>query len=135
MRDSAYKDVKYLQLTTYRQNGETVDTPVWFIEREGKLYVRTGLESGKARRLRRDDRVGVAPASRPGYVVGRSVQGRARFLSQSEFAEMDGWFKKRYGLQMKLVNFALWLGKVAACGIEITLEEGDAAPKAKGGPP
>lgn len=135
MKDSPYKDVKFLQLTTYRKNGETVDTPVWFVEREGKLFVRTGLKSGKARRLRNDPRVGVAPASRPGYVVGRSVQGRARFLSEDEFREMDVWFRKRYGLQMKLVNFALRLAKVPACGIEITLDEGLTAPNAKGGPP
>jgi PPOX class probable F420-dependent enzyme len=135
LKDSPYKDVKFLQLTTYRKNGEMVTTPVWFIEREGKLFVRTGQKSWKAKRLQRDNRVAVAPASRPGNVTGPAVPGRARFLSEAEFREMDGWFKKRYGLQMKLVNLALWLGKVQACGIEIRLEAGDAPPNAKGGPP
>lgn len=132
---SPYADVRFLLLTTYRKNGDPVTTPVWFIEREGKLYVRTGLKSGKVRRLRNDPLVAVAPASRPGYVTGPARPGRVRFLSDEEFSEMDGWFRKRYGLQMKLVNLALRLGKVQPCGMEITLDEGLEAPKAKGAPP
>lgn len=130
-----YSEVRYLQLSTYRKNGDPVTTPVWFVEREGKLFVRTGVKSGKAKRLRRDPVVAVAPASRPGHVTGPARSGRARFLSAAEFQEMDGWLKKRYGMQMKLVNFALRLGRVEPCGIEITLDEGLSAPNAKGGPP
>ncbi len=134
-RADLYQNVKFLELTTYRQNGDPVTVPVWFVEREGKLFVRTGVKSAKVKRMRRDPHVAVAPASRPGHVTGPAWPGKARFLSDDEFKTMDGWFKKRYGLQMKLVGLALWLGKVQACGIEITLDEGLNASEAKGGAP
>ncbi len=134
-RAELYRSVKFLQLTTYRKNGDPVTVPVWFVEREGKLFVRTGAKSAKVKRLRNDPHVAVAPASRPGHVTGPAWPGQARFLSDEEFRVVDGLFKKRYGLQMKLVGFALWLGKVEPCGIEITLDEGLSAPEAKGGAP
>ena len=31
----------YINLATFRRNGETVETPVWFAVRDGKLYVFT----------------------------------------------------------------------------------------------
>jgi hypothetical protein len=38
---------KYINLATFRRNGLAVNTPVWFAEQDGKLYVMTRNDSGK----------------------------------------------------------------------------------------
>ena len=47
----------YISLTTYRKNGAGVATPIWFAEDAGKLYVMSGNESGKHKRLRNNSKV------------------------------------------------------------------------------
>ncbi len=39
---------RYMRLITFRRSGEGVPTTVWFARMEGKVYVFTGANSGKA---------------------------------------------------------------------------------------
>ena len=57
---------EYLNLETFRKNGEGVKTPVWFVEDNGKLYVRTVADSAKVKRLRRNAQVRVTPCQADG---------------------------------------------------------------------
>ena len=52
---------KYLSLSTYRRDGSSVSTPVWFVEDRGRLLVTTAADSYKARRLRHNPAAMVAP--------------------------------------------------------------------------
>ncbi len=45
-------DPKYIALETFRKSGEGVITPVWAVAESGKLYVWTGLNSWKVKRMR-----------------------------------------------------------------------------------
>lgn len=78
---------KYISLTTFRKNGVGVATPVWFAEREGKLYVVTEKISGKSKRIRNNPNVGVAPCTIRGKVTGPEFTGRARILPDGEESE------------------------------------------------
>ncbi len=49
---SVVQGQKYISLTTFRKSGKPVATPVWFVEKEGKICVWTQLHSGKMKRLR-----------------------------------------------------------------------------------
>ena len=42
----------FIALTTYRKNGTSVMTPVWFVQRDGKLFIWTAKDSGKVKRLK-----------------------------------------------------------------------------------
>jgi hypothetical protein len=121
---SPFQEARFLALTTFRKNGQPVTTPVWFVEREGKLYVRTGARSGKVKRIRNQTRVQVAPALRPGHLLAEGRSGQARILGQDELAEVNRALSRRYGLQKKLVDFALRLGRVESCALEIELDGG-----------
>ena len=44
---------QYLNLETFRKNGDGVKTPVWFAQEGESLYVMTIPTSGKAKRIRR----------------------------------------------------------------------------------
>ena len=64
-------------LATISADGAPVLTPVWYLYREGRLLVRTGIESVKARNIQRDPRVTVCVQDeRPPY-ASVTVYGRA----------------------------------------------------------
>ena len=60
---------QYLNIETFRKNGQGVKTPVWFAQEEGGLYIWTETTSGKARRVRATPRVMIAPSRADGTVV------------------------------------------------------------------
>ena len=65
-----FQGQKYLSLTSFRKSGVPVRTPVWFAEAEGKLYLFTNPKSGKAKRIRNNPRVLIAPCTMRGKVTG-----------------------------------------------------------------
>jgi PPOX class probable F420-dependent enzyme len=89
---------KYCQLVTFRRNGRSVSTPVWFAHSGGRLYVKTEDPSGKVRRIRRDCRVRVAPCSVRGRVLGPALDARARILPAVEAARAEDALRRRYGV-------------------------------------
>jgi uncharacterized protein len=54
---------KYISLATFRKTGTPVYTPVWFGEKDDKLYVMTRSDSGKYKRLENNPGVRVAPCT------------------------------------------------------------------------
>jgi len=61
-----------------------VSTPVWFAERNGKLYVVTEKASGKSKRIRNNPNVRVAPCTIRGKVTGPEFAGRARIVPDAQ---------------------------------------------------
>ncbi len=59
-------------------------TPVWFVQDGPRLYVRTGAESGKVKRVRNDGRVRVRPSDAMGAPRGEWVDGTARLVEAEE---------------------------------------------------
>lgn len=94
---------KYLSLTTYRRDGAPVATPVWFVEDDGLLFVITGADSYKARRLRRNPAVMVAACSARGAVRGEQYPGRAEFLPESEHERIDRLIAEKYRIDRILI--------------------------------
>jgi PPOX class probable F420-dependent enzyme len=90
------KHEKYISLVTFRKDGTAVATPVWFAEREGRLYVMTRGDSGKVKRLRRDPRVRVAPSTIRGSVTGEAVEATARVLPENEWTVPKALIRKKY---------------------------------------
>ncbi len=75
---------KNANLTTFRKSGEPVGTPVWYVVLDGKLYVRTGANAGKVKRIRNDPYVLLAPATVRGKQIGPESEARARILESGE---------------------------------------------------
>lgn len=74
-------------LTTHRRDGRPVATPVSIAFAGDRAVFRTYDKSGKARRLRRDPTVEVAPSSFRGRPTGPAIRARARLLSGEEARE------------------------------------------------
>jgi uncharacterized protein len=73
-------------LITYKRDGAPVATPVTIAVEGDHAYVRTWDTAWKARRMRNDPRVLVAPATMGGRRRGAPVPARSRLLSGDEAA-------------------------------------------------
>jgi PPOX class probable F420-dependent enzyme len=71
---------KTILLTTYKRDGTPVATAVSIAFDGGRAVFRTYDRAWKARRLRRDDRVLIAPATLLGKATGPSAGARAALL-------------------------------------------------------
>jgi len=112
---------QYLNIETFRKSGEGVKTPVWFVQEGEVLYVRTGANSGKVKRLRRSTAVNVAPCTMSGKVTGAWVPAQAHILEDAETGKkIDLLIKKKYGLMAKLFGMQANTGKEGNADLEIT---------------
>jgi PPOX class probable F420-dependent enzyme len=111
---------KYLSLTTYRRDGSPVATPVWFVEDEGRLYATTAADSYKARRIRHNPAVAVAPCTARGKLRGEPVAAHAEFLPEREYAHVDRLMAEKYRwdriLILPLYRLATWLSRRTSTG-------------------
>jgi len=100
-----FANQKYLNLESYRKNGEGVRTPLWFVEDDGTLYFYTVAHSYKVKRLRNNPRVRVVPCDARGKVKGEWVDATARWLDATEARHADDLLNGKYGLFKRVLNF------------------------------
>jgi PPOX class probable F420-dependent enzyme len=74
-----------MSLITFRKNGAAIATPIWFGEKDDKLYVMTRSDSGKYKRIRNNPLVRVAPCTIRGKITGPKLQATARILPQENW--------------------------------------------------
>lgn len=112
---------KYLNLETFRKNGQGVPTPVWFVEMDGVLYVRTGAESGKVKRVRNQSRVRVAPCDRMGKLYGDWMEASAYLVDGPMVEQVNSLIKRKYGLLKAFFDLFGSLNKTNSATIAIDL--------------
>lgn len=97
-------------LGTIAEEGAPVLTPIWYVYKDGRLFMRTGKESVKARNIQRDSRVTVCVQDeRPPY-ASLTIYGRAA-------VEPD-----RKGLISEIARH--YLGRIAGAAYERVAAEG-----------
>ncbi|MEM7531709.1 MAG: PPOX class F420-dependent oxidoreductase [Chloroflexota bacterium] len=121
---------RYISLETFRKNGTGVKTPVWTVEKEGELYVWTDADSWKAKRIRNNANVRVAPSDFSGNVKGDWVDGVAQVTTAEEDAALEknmrGWIMSKYNIEyisFRLITSITGLfgkGPGARCVIKIS---------------
>jgi hypothetical protein len=95
---------KYLNLESYRKDGQGVRTPLWFVENGGVLYFYTVAHSWKVKRIANNPRVRIAPCDVRGNVEGEWVDATARLLDQAESRRADDLLNQKYGLFKRILN-------------------------------
>jgi PPOX class probable F420-dependent enzyme len=85
-----FADQRYLSLETFRRSGEGVRTPVWFAaashpDGDLRLYVYSGADAGKTKRITRSAAVRIAPCTVRGTITGAWVEARASVVTDDEF--------------------------------------------------
>ena len=100
-----FENQAYMNLETYRKNGEGVKTPVWFVEHNDTIYVRTGEDSWKVKRLSNNPQVGIVPSTNSGSPLGDWVPAKAILVKDNALAqEVNALFKQKYGLQKRFFD-------------------------------
>ena len=89
---------KYLSIETYKRSGDAVRTPVWFVESNGALFVRTARDTGKFKRIRNNPSVKIAPCGGTGKIMGDWVQAQAGSAQESEADDAYRLLRSKYGL-------------------------------------
>jgi len=113
MEFAAFAGHKYLNLETFKKNGEGVKTPIWFAadpsasldSSEAKLYVYTIGVSGKVKRIRNNNRVRIAPCNARGSLLGPWVDARAEIVTGTEADLGMQLLNKKYVPWKQLLGF------------------------------
>jgi PPOX class probable F420-dependent enzyme len=94
---------QYLNLETFRKNGVSMKTPVWFVQESETIYVQTMANSGKVKRIRNNGRVTITPCKMDGRPTGTWVPANAREIVDTEvFKKVNQLLDKKYGLMRKI---------------------------------
>ena len=96
---------RYVRLSTFRKSGEAVPTPVWFVGVGENLYVVTGRNTGKAKRIRNNPEVALAPSDFRGRPKGGDVRAEARLTDEQRGGAADSALRRKYGWQYRVVEF------------------------------
>ena len=100
---------KYLSLETFRKTGQGVRTPVWFAAGQDALYVYTTAASGKAKRIRRDGHVRIAPCDARGKVTGGWLDAQARIVGPDEAAAGMRLLNRKYRPWKQILDLSVLL--------------------------
>jgi PPOX class probable F420-dependent enzyme len=89
---------RYISLSSFRKSGDAVRTPVWFGEKDDKLYVMTRSDSGKYKRIMNNPKVRIAPCAMRGKITGPEFDATARVLPAEDWPWARKTIEQKYWL-------------------------------------
>jgi len=102
---ASFENAKYINLTTFRKNGKAVPTAVWFVFHNSLLYVGTGDQTGKAKRIRANGRAQVAPSDARGNAQSDLISAVGRQVNDADITgTIQAALRQKYGLQYWAMN-------------------------------
>ena len=96
---------RYVRLSTFRRSGRAVPTPVWFARVGDNLCAVTGRNTGKAKRIRNNPGVAIAPSDFRGRPKGRDLRAVARLTDERNGGPADRALRNKYGWQYRVFEF------------------------------
>lgn len=95
---------QYINLITFRKSGETIATAVWFVHDDYRIYVRTGYNAGKVKRIRRNPNVMIEPCNSQGTALGEHRSGVARICEPVEYVRINALLNTKYGVMKRFID-------------------------------
>ena len=100
-----FEKQQYLNVETFRKNGNGVKTPVWFVQEGEKLYIWTEFTTGKAKRIRNSAKVNIVPSKANGTPIGAWMPARASVDDSHQAVEhVKSLMSKKYGFMFSLFS-------------------------------
>jgi len=99
------KSEKYISVETFKKDGTSVKTPVWFTIKDNLVYVVTRDQTGKVKRLKNNLNVKIATCNIKGKIKGRWNSGTVEILNKQETEEAVKRRDKKYGFFSKMARF------------------------------
>ena len=115
-----FLDQKYINLETYKKDGTSIRTPVWFVIDKNLIYVITRDSTGKVKRLRNNQNVRIVPCSFKGEPKNEWVKGAAEKITGDEADKIIKIRKKKYGMFARLIGiFTSQKGNIVVYSIKL----------------
>ena len=114
-----FLDQKYINLETYKKDGTSVRTPVWFVIDNDLIYVITRDSTGKVKRLKNNHDVRIVLCSFKGEPKNEWMKGKAEKITGEKANMVINLRKKKYGISARLVGL-LRKGNSIVYSIELT---------------
>ena len=122
--EEQFQNQKYINIETFRKNGQGVKTPVWFAKNGEFFYVWTEADSGKAKRIRRDGAVKIVPATASGKPLGKWVAAQATAdASPDSLGHITKLMQKKYGLSFYAFGLMGKLRKANYTAIKLKIDD------------
>ncbi len=103
MKLEQFQKQSYLNIETFRKSGQGVKTPVWFTQDEDSFYVWTQTDSGKAKRIRNNGTVNIAPSTGDGKPLSEWILARAQADdSPAAVQHVKKLMSKKYGIMFHI---------------------------------
>jgi PPOX class probable F420-dependent enzyme len=103
---SRFRKEEFLSLETYRKNGQTIKSPMWFAQDNDALYLWTMADTSKVKRIRNNPHVNIAPCKRMGEVTGEWMTAHATIDdSPIVVAQVEAMLLKKVGLFFRIFRF------------------------------
>ena len=99
-----FLDQKYINLETYKKDGTSVRTPVWFVIDNDLIYVITRESTGKVKRLKNNHDVRIVLCSFKGEPKNEWIKGKAEKITGKEVEIAIKLRKKKYGMSARLIG-------------------------------
>ncbi len=99
------KSEKYISVETFRKDGTSVKTPVWFTIKDNLIYVVTRDQTGKVKRLKNNNKVKIATCNIKGKISGKWFSGTVEILEEQETKDAVKRRDKKYGFFSKMARF------------------------------
>ena len=109
--DNSLETGKYINILTYKKNGHKVSTPVWFICKDNKIYIRTSNHSGKVKRIKNNNNVSYALCNIRGKIKGEWHSGVAKIepdINKIIFSKIT----EKYGIFAQMMNILYKIKKI-----------------------
>ena len=115
-----FLDQKYINLETYKKDGTSVRTPVWFVIDNDLIYVITRESTGKVKRLKNNHDVRIVLCSFKGEPKNEWIKGKAEKITGKEVDIAIKLRKKKYGMSARLIGlFTSQKGNLVVYSIKI----------------
>ena len=116
-----FLDQKYINLETYKKDGTSVRTPVWFVIDNDLIYVITRDSTGKVKRLKNNQDVRIVLCSFKGEPKSEWIKGKAQKVTGEDAEKAIKLRKKKYGFSARLAGlFSSQKGSPVVYSIELS---------------
>ena len=115
-----FLDQKYINLETYKRDGTSIRTPVWFVIDNDLIYVITRDSTWKVKRLENNQDVQIVSCSFKGEPKKEWIKGKVEKITGKEADIVIKLRKKKYGMFTRLIGiFTSQKGNLIVYSIEL----------------
>lgn len=116
---SELSEKKYINVETYRKNGQSVRTPVWFVVFNSKIYFRTDSNSGKVKRIMNNQNVRIAGCDLLGNIKTEWIKANAKIAKEVDHETVNSLINKKYFIIQSFIKIMYTLRKIKVIIISI----------------